>query len=88
MRFPIPPTAVSANHSRSSTSFLSSALRTGSRYSTGALIALVSAFALARPALAHHAMGNTTPNTFAEGLVSGLAHPIIGLDHLDRKSVV
>lgn len=82
MRFPLPQPPVSADHSRFSTSFLSSALRIGFRSSTGALIALVSALALARPALAHHAMGNTTPNSFAEGLVSGLAHPIIGLDHL------
>jgi urease accessory protein len=30
---------------------------------------------------AHHAMGNLTPQTFAQGLLSGLAHPVIGLDH-------
>ena len=34
------------------------------------------------PALAHHAMGSATPRTALEGLLSGLAHPIIGLDHL------
>lgn len=34
------------------------------------------------PALAHHAMGGVTPSTVWEGLVSGLAHPVIGLDHL------
>lgn len=33
------------------------------------------------PALAHHAMGSELPTTFLEGFVSGLAHPIIGLDH-------
>lgn len=33
-------------------------------------------------ALAHHAMGGEMPSTFAEGLISGLAHPVIGLDHL------
>ena len=33
-------------------------------------------------ALAHHAMGSQTPSTLFEGLVSGLAHPVIGLDHL------
>ena len=34
------------------------------------------------PALAHHMMGGRTPSTFMEGLLSGLGHPVIGLDHL------
>lgn len=34
------------------------------------------------PASAHHAMGGETPRTLAQGLLSGLAHPVIGLDHL------
>jgi urease accessory protein len=34
------------------------------------------------PASAHHVMGGRTPSTFMEGLVSGLAHPVIGPDHL------
>lgn len=34
------------------------------------------------PALAHHPMGGRIPATFAEGLLSGLAHPVIGPDHL------
>ncbi len=38
--------------------------------------------ALTTPALAHHVMEGKTPTTFAEGLLSGLGHPIIGLDHL------
>lgn len=33
------------------------------------------------PALAHHVMGGRVPETFMDGLLSGLAHPIIGLDH-------
>jgi urease accessory protein len=32
-------------------------------------------------ALAHHVMGGKVPVTFMQGLLSGLAHPIIGLDH-------
>jgi urease accessory protein len=36
----------------------------------------------ATPAAAHHAMGGRTPSTFMEGFLSGLAHPVIGLDHL------
>lgn len=34
------------------------------------------------PAYAHHAMDGDLPQTFLQGLLSGLAHPIIGLDHL------
>ena len=37
---------------------------------------------LATPASAHHAMGGATPSNGWEGLLSGLAHPVIGLDHL------
>lgn len=33
-------------------------------------------------ASAHHLMGGRTPSTFAEGLLSGIGHPIIGPDHL------
>lgn len=33
-------------------------------------------------ALAHHGMDGKTPATFVDGLLSGLAHPIIGVDHL------
>ncbi|MEM6833751.1 MAG: HupE/UreJ family protein [Sphingomonadales bacterium] len=32
-------------------------------------------------ALAHHPMGGKTPSTVFEGLLSGLGHPIIGVDH-------
>lgn len=37
--------------------------------------------AAADPALAHHVMDGSLPVTFAQGLLSGLGHPIIGLDH-------
>jgi len=44
---------------------------------------LVTAFALGmEPAYAHHAMGGGTPTTFGQGFLSGLAHPVIGVDHL------
>ena len=33
-------------------------------------------------ASAHHLMGGKTPTTFAEGIASGVGHPIIGPDHL------
>lgn len=33
-------------------------------------------------ASAHHLMGGKTPSTFADGILSGVGHPIIGPDHL------
>lgn len=35
-----------------------------------------------KPAIAHHPFGGNTPANFLEGFLSGLAHPVIGLDHL------
>ncbi|MGD1944662.1 MAG: HupE/UreJ family protein [Leptolyngbyaceae cyanobacterium] len=34
------------------------------------------------PALAHHPTGGEIPDSFVTGLLSGLGHPVIGLDHL------
>ena len=36
---------------------------------------------LTSPAYAHHAMGGRMPSNAWEGFMSGLAHPIVGLDH-------
>lgn len=47
----------------------------------GIVFALATIFVV-DPALAHHPMGGTTPTTFWHGLLSGLGHPVIGLDHL------
>ncbi len=33
-------------------------------------------------ALAHHPMGGKTPSNLMEGLLSGIGHPVLGLDHL------
>ena len=44
-------------------------------------LALLSLMAYAGPTFAHHAMGGKTPETFDQGLISGFAHPVIGLDH-------
>src|SRR5690606_22587680 len=43
----------------------------------------IAACAASQPlvAHAHHAMGGALPGNVFEGLVSGLAHPVIGLDH-------
>jgi urease accessory protein len=46
------------------------------------LFAAIAAIAiLAEPAFAHHVMGGRMPVTFGEGILSGLGHPVIGLDH-------
>lgn len=36
---------------------------------------------VASPAWAHHVMGGRQAATFGEGLLSGLGHPVIGVDH-------
>lgn len=51
------------------------------RINAGINAAVLAAFAAA-PASAHHAMDSATPTTVAQGLLSGLAHPVIGIDHL------
>jgi urease accessory protein len=52
-------------------------------YSKRLLAALLAAACAmsAGPALAHHVMGGAMPQTFAQGFLSGLGHPVIGLDH-------
>lgn len=46
------------------------------------LLAIFVAIIAAMPAWAHDAMGGEAPQTMWHGLLSGLAHPVIGLDHL------
>jgi urease accessory protein len=36
----------------------------------------------AGPALAHHVVGGESPRTVSQALLSGVAHPVLGLDHL------
>jgi urease accessory protein len=48
----------------------------------GIAVAMVTAAGLFSPAWAHHATGGVTPTTAIAGFMSGLAHPVIGLDHL------
>jgi urease accessory protein len=45
------------------------------------LVAVCIAALAPTPALAQQVMGGKLPTTFAQGLLSGLGHPIIGLDH-------
>jgi urease accessory protein len=49
---------------------------------TTAAIAAATAALASGPALAHHVMDGALPATFAQGLLSGLGHPVIGPDHL------
>jgi len=44
-------------------------------------LSVLAMFAGASPAFAHHVMGGKLPETFMQGLLSGLGHPVIGLDH-------
>jgi urease accessory protein len=46
-----------------------------------AVIAAALVAASAVPALAHHMEGGSLPDSFSAGLLSGIGHPIIGLDH-------
>jgi urease accessory protein len=46
------------------------------------IISIVAGFlVISAPAMAHHPMGGEMPSNFFEGFMSGLAHPLIGLDH-------
>jgi len=45
------------------------------------LIGLALAAVGSEPAVAHHVMGGEMPKTAMQGLLSGLGHPVIGLDH-------
>jgi urease accessory protein len=47
-----------------------------------AILAGAGLVATANTASAHHLMGGKTPSTFADAILSGVGHPIIGPDHL------
>ena len=36
----------------------------------------------ATPALAHHPLGGLPMETFSQGVMSGVGHPVLGFDHL------
>lgn len=42
----------------------------------------ISLLTMATPAFAHHPLGGRLPTNAFEGLLSGIAHPVIGFDHL------
>ena len=45
-------------------------------------LAAIATLLLATPVLAHHPFGGEAPQNVFQGLLSGLGHPVIGLDHL------
>jgi urease accessory protein len=45
------------------------------------LLVCVGLLSAAQQAIAHHPLDGKIPTNFFEGFISGLAHPIIGLDH-------
>lgn len=49
---------------------------------TSRLILALGLVVASAPALAHHPMDGAMPETLWHGLLSGVGHPIIGLDHL------
>ena len=51
------------------------------RYTSVAALIGVGCLIAQKPAYAHHSMGGNVPSNFFEGFLSGLAHPLIGLDH-------
>ncbi len=46
------------------------------------LVATAGFLFVSMPALAHHPFGGQTPSNPIQGLLSGMGHPVIGLDHL------
>lgn len=45
-------------------------------------VSAIAFLATATPALAHHPFGGEAPQGILEGLISGIGHPVLGLDHL------
>lgn len=52
------------------------------RFSAASALAVFCSALASKPTFAHHAMGGETPTNLMEGLISGIAHPVIGVDHL------
>jgi urease accessory protein len=53
----------------------------GQNAAIGLVLGSLSWAIAAEPAAAHHATGGRMPSNLFEGFLSGLAHPMIGLDH-------
>lgn len=59
-----------------------SSVRQGILGSIALIAGFCTLFGLAQPTYAHHAMDGQLPSNALQGFLSGLAHPVIGLDHL------
>lgn len=71
------------NHIESLRSFKAiSALGQAQRVTLAALLAIATLLISPMAALAHHPSGGETPSNAFEGFLSGLGHPVVGLDHL------
>ncbi|MBI3434155.1 MAG: HupE/UreJ family protein [Proteobacteria bacterium] len=55
---------------------------------TGISIAMAGMVAFMGPAEAHHVMDGAMPTNFLQGLLSGLGHPLIGIDHFAAVAAV
>lgn len=62
--------------------FLKDAIARRSVMRGGAIASVFLTFLIATPAMAHHPFGGQAPKTIVEGLMSGVGHPVLGLDHL------
>jgi urease accessory protein len=65
----------SANHKKTPT------LTNSKLYLVITAVTCLGLLSAATPAFAHHAMDGKLPSNFFEGFTSGLAHPVVGIDH-------
>lgn len=56
--------------------------KTASRTIRVGMAGVLASMAIALPAFAHHPFGGEVPQTFFQGFLSGLGHPVVGPDHL------
>lgn len=52
------------------------------KFGAASTLALMGLLSFAQQAMAHHPFGGESPENFFQGLLSGIGHPVIGLDHL------
>lgn len=52
------------------------------RTAAASTFGILAAAFVATPAIAHHPFGGSAPQTILQGVLSGMGHPVIGLDHL------
>lgn len=75
---PVPRKSKSPNSARGKTKTMQNI----SERTRLAIVSCLAAFFIPQAAFAHHVTGGRVPRTATEGFLSGLAHPVIGVDHL------